>query len=213
MGLRETPEAHAIVRKSPTNPRGREEFSETDVGAEGDAQIVVCAAGEINFIADVEPKTDGAEMAFETAARVEDSGEVICAEILDGTYRVADRGGATIEKEVVETALYREEGMKLVMAELELGADETVENADIGARDCDGRRNGGVVRKTFGEDAVKVVAHFGFEHDGFVDMEAETRADAGKIGFGLRKAKIIGINAGLHVIVLSKRDWREANYE
>ena len=88
-----------------------------------------------------------------------------------------------------------------------------MKNANIGARDGDGRRNGGVVRKTFGKDAVKVVAHFGFEHDRFVDMEAETRANAGEIGFGLGKAKIIGINAGLHVIVLSKRDWREANYE
>ena len=122
-GLRETPEAHAIVRKSRINPRGREEFSETDVGAEGDAQIVVCAAGEINFIADVEAKTDGAEMAFETAARIENSSEVICAEILDGTYRVADGSGAIIEKEVVEAAFYGEEGMKIVMAELQFGTD------------------------------------------------------------------------------------------
>jgi len=84
---------------------------------------VVCAAGEINFIADVEAKTDGAEMAFETAARIENSSEVICAEILDGTYRVADGSGAIIEKEVVEAAFYGEEGMKIVMAELQFGTD------------------------------------------------------------------------------------------
>jgi len=174
---------------------------------------VVCAAGEIDFVADVETKTDGTEMAFETAARVENSGEVICAEILDGTYCVSHGSGTTVKKEVVEAALYGEERMEVVMAQLYFRTEQSVKRANIGARHGNGWRNGGVVGKTFGEDPVEVVAHFGFEHDGPVDMEAETGADAGEISFGLRKAKIIGVDAGLHVIVLSETDWREANYE
>jgi len=105
---------------------------------------------------------------------------------------------------VVEATLDGEEGMKVVMAELELGAEEAVEDANIRARQGDGRRNGGVVRETFGEDPVEVVAHFGFEHDGFVGMEAEARAEAGEIGVGLREAKVIGIDADLQVVVLSE---------
>ena len=50
---------------------------ETNVGAECDAQIMVRAAGEIDFVAGVETKTDRAEMAFETGARVENAGEII----------------------------------------------------------------------------------------------------------------------------------------
>ena len=94
--------------------------------------------------------------------------------------------------------------MKVVMAELELGAEEAVEDANIGARDGNGWRNGGVVRETFGKNSVEVVAHFGFEHDGFVGMEAEAPANTSEIGFGLREAKVIGINGGLQVVVLSE---------
>jgi len=104
---------------------------------------------------------------------------------------------------VVEATLDGEEGMKVVMAELDLGAEEAVEDANIRARQGDGRRRS-VARKAFGENSIEVVAHFGFEHDGFVGMKAEARADAGEIGFGLREAKVIGVNAGLQVIVLSE---------
>src|SRR5882672_6800452 len=103
--------------------------------------------------------------------------------------------------------------MKVVVAQLNFRTEQSVKRANIGARDGDGWRDGGVVGKTFCEGPVEVVAHFGFEHDGFVGMKAKARTDAGEIGFGLRKAKIIGVDAGLHVIVLSERDWREANCE
>jgi hypothetical protein len=97
------------------------------------------------------------------------------------------------------------------MAEFELGAEEAVKDADIRARDRDVGGEGGVVREAFAEDSVEVVAHFGFEHDGFIDVEAETCADAGEIGLCLGKVKIIGIDAGLHVIVLGERSWCQAN--
>ncbi len=174
---------------------------------------MVRAASEIDFVADVETKADGSEVAFEAAARIQNAGEIIGAKIFNRADSGSDGGGAIVEKEVVEASLDGEEGMKAAMAELELGTEEAVEDANIGARDGDGWRNGGVVSETFGEDPVEVVAHFGFEHDGFVGMEAEARADAGEIGFGLREAKVIGINAGLHVIVLGEQTWGEANEE
>jgi len=51
--------------------------SEADVGAEGDAQIMVRAAGEIDFVAGVETKTDGSEAAFHAGTGVENAGEII----------------------------------------------------------------------------------------------------------------------------------------
>ena len=71
---------------------------------------------------------------------------------------------------MVEASLDGEEGMKAAMAELELGTEEAVEDANIGARKRDGGRRS-IASKTFGEDPVEVVAHFGFEHDGFVGMK------------------------------------------
>ena len=50
---------------------------ETYVGAECDAQIMVRAAGEIDFVAGVEAKTDRSETAFETGTRVENAGKII----------------------------------------------------------------------------------------------------------------------------------------
>src|ERR1051325_9749611 len=101
--------------------------------------------------------------------------------------------------------------MKAVMTEVELGTEKAVETANVGSCDCDRRRHGGVIGEAFVEDLVKVVAHFGFEQDGFVDLEAETRPHAREVGFCLREAKIVCVNAGLNVIVLRERSRREAN--
>src|SRR6266403_1404467 len=101
--------------------------------------------------------------------------------------------------------------MKTAMAEVELRAEKGVEYADVGAHDGNGRRHGGSVGEAFGKDLVEVIAHFGFEQDGFVNLEGETRACAGEVRFCLREMKIVGINAGLNVIVLGERSRRERN--
>src|SRR5579859_424491 len=103
--------------------------------------------------------------------------------------------------------------MKIAMAELELGADEAVKNAKIGGDDGNGGRGGCVIGEAFGKNFVEVVADFGFEQDGFERVKAEASADAGEIGIGLGEAKIVGVNAGLDVIVLCERNGRQAESE
>src|SRR5262249_46492711 len=184
---------------------------ETDVWAKGDAQIVMSAAGEIDFVANVKTQTDGTYMTFQSAARIENAGEIIRAQILNGTDSSSNSGRTIVEEEVIEAAFHSEKRMEAVMTKFEFGAEEAVEHTQIGASECDRWRNGGVVREAFGENLVKVVAHFGFEHDGFVGLPAKTRAHTGEIGFGLREAKIVGVDAGLNVIVLGERSRRLSN--
>ena len=43
----------------------------TDVGAEGHAQVVVCAVGKANFIADVSAQAEETYVSFYTATRIE----------------------------------------------------------------------------------------------------------------------------------------------
>src|SRR5262249_5803726 len=169
------------------------------------------AACEINFVADVETQADGAEMTFEASAGIKNAGQIVRAQIFNGAYRGSDRGWTIVEEEVVESALHGEKGMEAVVAKFDLGAKESMQNAQIGARESHCRRRGGVVCKPFREDLVKVVAHFGFQHYGFVGMKAKTRANTGEIGFCLGKTEIVGVNAGLNVIVLGERSWRQAN--
>jgi len=83
--------------------RAREK-SETDIWAEGDAQIVMRAAGEIDFVADVKTQTQGTNMPFETAAGIENTGEIIRAQTFDGTYSGSNSGGAVVEEEVIKAA-------------------------------------------------------------------------------------------------------------
>jgi len=101
--------------------------------------------------------------------------------------------------------------MKTVMTKIELGPKEAVKRADVRASDGHSGGNSGVVSEAFSKNLVKVVAHFGFEQNGFINLEAETRAHAGEVGFCLREMKIVSVNAGLNVIVLGKRSRREAD--
>src|SRR5882724_5858279 len=84
-----------IKRRAPAKKicRAREKL-ETDVWAEGDAQIVMRAACEIDFIAEVQAQAD----------RTENAGKITRAQIFNGTYRGSDSGGAIVEKEVMEAA-------------------------------------------------------------------------------------------------------------
>src|SRR5262249_38240943 len=112
---------------------------------------------------------------------------------------------------MVEAALHREEGMETVVAEFEFWPEESMENAQVGAIYSNGWRNGGIISEAFCENLIEVITHLGFQHYRFVDLKTKTGANTGEIGFGLGEAKIVGVNAGLNVIVLSKRSWRQAN--
>src|SRR5882724_342995 len=94
-----------IKRRAPAKKicRAREKL-ETDVWAEGDAQIVMRAACEIDFIAEVQAQADRTDVSFKAAAGTENAGKIIRAQIFNGTYRGSDSGGAIVEKEVMEAA-------------------------------------------------------------------------------------------------------------
>src|SRR5215475_12106486 len=111
----------------------RAEDLEANVRAESDTQIVMSAAGKIDFIADVETQADRAHVTFQTTAGIKNAGEIIRTKALDGTDSCANGGGAIVEEEVVEAALYGEEGMEAVMAKLEFRTEKAMEDACVGA--------------------------------------------------------------------------------
>jgi hypothetical protein len=178
--------------------------SKSYVRAEGDAEIVLGAASEIDFVANIETQTDGTDAAFETTARIENSGEVMRAKIGDGTYGVADCGGSIIQEEMSEATFDGDEGMKMRPAESEFGTDEAVKNTHIGTLQGDGWRHGGIRGKTFGKYAIEVIVHFCFEGERPIELEAEASADAGEIGIGFGEVKIVGVYAGLDMVILGE---------
>lgn len=172
------------------------------------------AVREINFVAGVEAKTNGTEMAFDSAARIQNGGDVTRTQIVHGAGECTERGGTTIKHEIHEAAFYRDKRMKTTVAEFEFGTKQTVKGAHIGTSDRDCGRKSGIVGETFVENPVEVVAHFALEFELPVYGERGAGTEAGEICIGLGQAEIVGVNAELDMVssflILSECRWRNA---
>lgn len=154
-------------------------WSEAKNRAEGDAQIVVRAVVEIDFVADVETQADRPEMTLQSPARIEHTVDIVGAEAVDATEESSEGGGSGIDTEIDEAAFQRDKWLDSVMTDVNFGAKFSVENAHIRARKRD--RTGAGIGEPFRERLVEVVADLSFQLYFLIDLKTGWGADATEI--------------------------------
>jgi hypothetical protein len=106
---------------------------ETNHRAEGNAQIIVRAVVEINFIAYVKAQADRSKMALQAAAGIKNSVHVTGAQSVDATEKSPESGGSAIDTEIDEATFECDEGLDAVVADVHSLSKFSVENAQIRA--------------------------------------------------------------------------------
>ena len=91
------------------------------------------AAIEIDFIADIETKSDWPEMPLQTSARVKNSADVASAQIVDAAKKGADGCGRVAKSEVYAAGFNGYEGTNSTVAEIQLGPNFPMEDAHAAA--------------------------------------------------------------------------------
>jgi hypothetical protein len=173
-------------------------WSEAKNRAERDAQIVVRAVVEIDFVADVEAQADRPEMTLQSSARIEHTVDVVGAEAVDATEESSESGGSGFDTEIDEATFQRDKWLDGVMTDVNFGAKFSVENAQMGARKRD--RTGAGIGEPFRERLVEVVARLSFQLYFLINLKTGQGADATEIVVGLRQAEIVGKNTQFHVV-------------
>jgi hypothetical protein len=88
---------------------------------------------KIDFITYVETKTDWPEMPLQTAARVKNSADVACPQIVDAAKKGADGCGRIAKTKVYAAGFDGYEGTYSAVAEVQLGANFPMEDAHAAA--------------------------------------------------------------------------------
>src|ERR1700722_1861822 len=158
--------------------------SEANVRAKGHAQVIVSAVVEIHFIANIQAQADRSDVAFESAAGIEDGVDVSGAEAFDGTGERIKGSRTIVEAKVHESPFHRHERMYGKMADLEFGSEHTMEDAEVGAIDRDCASAG--VCESLGEHLVEIVGHFAFQLDHLVSGESQASAETCRVCTCLR---------------------------
>src|SRR6266576_7139413 len=102
---------------------------ESDKRSEGRAQIVMCASGEVDFIAGFKAQTDRADMSFQTGARIKHSTHIVRTQVFNGADHVCAVDSPGIQPEIYKTAFEREKRTNRTVAGHDLGAKESMQNA------------------------------------------------------------------------------------
>src|ERR1700748_3029652 len=98
------------------------------------------------------------------------------------------------------------------MSDVYLRSKFAVQGPEVGSFDRD--RPGARVGKSFRERLIEVIAHFAFELDLFIKLEARPSGDSRQIRARLIQPQIIRKHAYLHVfIVLSLRQWNDTPHQ
>ena len=91
--------------------------------AESDAQIVVRAVVEIDFVAAVEAQADRPEMTLQSSARIEHPVDIVGAEAVDATEESSESGGSGIDTEIDESPFQRDKWLDSVVTDVNFGAN------------------------------------------------------------------------------------------
>ena len=169
---------------------------ETDIGAKSDAQVVVRAVVDVDFVTDVETKANRAETALDSAAGIEHTADIISTEISDAAEESSEGGRRVVDSKIDEAAFSEHEGVKVVVfAQIHLGTKLPVKDAHTGAAESDG--TSARVGKLFGESLIKVVARFRFEFDAVKSPDGDAGTDTAIADVGRPQPEIVGKNADL----------------
>ena len=171
---------------------------EAKEGAEGQPNVVVCGACEIHLVASFQAQTDGAEMSFDSQSRIQDTADVVCAKVLDGTRKLAEARRLGIQLKIDETALDREEGANRVTAPNELESTKPVQDFEVAVRHRDGAAR---AHAALDEALIEVVVYFSFKHDVREHFVAHTPSQSRHVCAGLVDAEVIAIGADLKMIL------------
>src|SRR6266850_1890516 len=157
---------------------------ETDERPEGYARIMMCACGKVDFISSFKPQAHGADVAFQTCARIEHGAHVVRTQVIDRTY---------------ESSLQCYERANCTVTSDELWAKETVQHFEIAVLESDGAA--ARVREPFRENLVEVVTHLTFQHQVRERFYPHTCSQSCHVALGLRDAEVIGVSAQLKTIL------------
>src|SRR5690242_17891805 len=102
--------------------------------AEGHPQIVMRPAVEVHLVAGFQPQAEEPDVAFQSAARVENRADVVGSQAVHRTEEVPQRGRPRIKSCVDKTALQDHERMKGAGAGLKLGPEKPMEQPQVRAR-------------------------------------------------------------------------------
>lgn len=172
---------------------------EPNVRTEGEAQIVMRAAVEIDLVTNVKAQANRSNVPVQSASGIENRIDAAGAKALHGTGERIESGGAIVKEEDEPAALNGQKRAQAAVAKREFGSEHAMKDAEIRTRQCDGARAG--IGESLGEDLVEVVSGFRFELDAIKDSKTEAGAEAGEVGGGLGCPKIIGKDAGFDVVV------------
>jgi len=157
------------------------------------------ATGKIELVGDIKTQTDRSQMALETAARIEDTDDVVVAEVADIAEEVAEGGGTIAEMEIHETTFKLDEGVNMpVFAEVDFRSKLAMENTHAGA--LDRYAAGSIGGETLSKGTIEIVVQFRFQLDVAKSYETEAGADTGEIRIRLRKTEVVSIDAELKML-------------
>ena len=165
-------------------------ISKSEDGAEGDAEVILRALIEIDFVAGFEAEADGAEGGFDSGGGIDGCVQVAGAEAEDGAGEVAVGEQAGAEAEIHEAGFEGEEGTESAAGGLKPGTDEAMGDADRSVFDG-GEISVGEVAVGFVEVDAVVVGEFAFHEYVVVDAVTEAAAESEVIGAGLRDVQVI----------------------
>src|SRR5450755_2014504 len=149
--------------------------SESENRAECDAEIVMRAVVEIDFIADVQSQADWSQVPLQSSSGIENATYVIGAQVVGAAEERSQGGRSAVQTEIDEATLQRYERLNGVVANIDLRSKLAVKHAQVRARKRHRARAG--IRESFGKGLIEVVAHLPLKLNFLVRLKAHPSAD------------------------------------
>ena len=164
--------------------------SESDDWAETDAEVVVGAMVEIDFVAGFQSQTHRAQGRFDSCCGINCGVQARGAEADEGTGQIAVGEQSGAQAEIYEASFESCKWTESAAGGLDFRTDETLCHADRRARDRNDVTVGDVEVGFVEVDSV-VVSQFAFQNDVAMDAVAEACAESEIVGAGLRDAEVV----------------------
>lgn len=179
--------------------------SKPDDWAKGDAEIIVAAVVEIDFVSEFESQANRPERRLEAARRVDGGVQTRIAQAQNCAYQARDRKQAGAKAKIHETCFEGDKRSKAAARRLQLWPEQSVRNSDRRALDGGEISVEDVDIRFFEVDAV-VVRQFAFHHHVVMDAIAKARAQSKVVSAGLRDVQVIDEDSGFDAFLRRERE-------